>query len=115
MGHPKELVNVHLGAHVYIYVHFYKCMVILEGHTGSRMLVAIVKRCRLNHAFELWCIAFAAASQWKEVNTHLKGLLERTCKGWLLTRINEKANKVLRDAGTRDNASKAYVRLFCYR
>ena len=67
----------------------------------------MVKRCRLGQPYALWCIAFAAQSQWKEVSSHLKSLLERTFKGWVQTRINEKANKVLRDAQNRDNASKA--------
>jgi len=57
----------------------------------------------------MWCIAFAATSQWKVVNGHLLGFLKRTFEGWHQTRINEKGNKVLRDMANRDNASKADV------
>jgi len=35
--------------------------------------------------------------------------LRRTFEGWHQTRINEKANKVLRDMSYRENASKADV------
>ena len=41
------------------------------------------------------------------MSSHLRGLLERTFGGWVQTRVNEKGNKVLRDAQARDNASKA--------
>ena len=57
----------------------------------------------------MWCIAFAATSQWNVVNDHLLVFLRRTFEGWHQTRINEKANKVLRDMSYRENASKADV------
>ena len=65
----------------------------------------MVNRCRLTNPFHLWCIAFAATSQWTEVRQELRLLLERTFACWVQSRINEKGNKVIRDAH-RDNASK---------
>ena len=78
------------------------------------MVGAIRQRCRLNQPFELWCIALAATSQRKEVNKHLKDLFLATFKGWWQTRVNEKANKVLRDPARCDNASKARAELGAY-
>ena len=77
-----------------------------KEHCGNKKIFDIRKRCRLNHAFEMWCIAFAAISQWLTVSALLDRLLRRTFKGWHQTRINEKGNKVLRDAARTDNASK---------
>ena len=57
----------------------------------------------------MWCIAFAATSQWKTVSRRFVDFLKRTFEGWHQTRINEKANKVLRDMSARGNASKADV------
>ena len=68
-------------------------------------VIAMVKRCRLMNIFHLWCIAFAATSQWTKVRKELRFLLERTFSGWVQSRINEKGNKAIRDAH-RDNASK---------
>ena len=65
----------------------------------------IVKRCRLMNPFHLWCIAFAATSQWTDVRQELLLLLERTFSCWVHSRIDEKGNKAIRDA-PRDNASK---------
>ena len=65
----------------------------------------MVKRCRLMNPYHLWCIAFAATSQWADVRQELLFLLERTFSGWVQSRINEKGNKVIMDAH-RDNASK---------
>jgi len=65
----------------------------------------MVKRCRLMNPYHLWCIAFAATSQWADVRQELLLLLERTFSGWVQSRINEKGNKAIRDAH-RDNASK---------
>ena len=66
---------------------------------------AMVKRCRLMNPFHMWCIAYAATSQWTEVRQELRLLLERTFACWVQNRINEKGNKAIRDA-RRDNASK---------
>ena len=55
--------------------------------------------------YHLWCIAFAATSQWADVRQELLLLLERTFSGWVQSRINEKGNKAIRDA-YRDNVSK---------
>lgn len=75
-------------------------------------MLKMANRCRLNQPFMLWCIALAATSQWSEVAaTSLKAVLARTFSGWTQSRINEKANKVLRDSQTRDNASKAVARV----
>ena len=65
----------------------------------------MVKRCRLMNPFHLWCIAFAATSQWADVRQELLFLLERALSCWVQSRINEKGNKAIRDAH-RDNASK---------
>ena len=83
-----------------------KQQVNLSQQRRNDKISKIRKRCRLNHAFEMWCIAFAAISQWLMVNEHLDRLLRRTFSGWHQTRINEKGNKVLRDAARTDNASK---------
>ena len=65
----------------------------------------IVSRCRLRHAFEQICIAFAATSQFKEVPAQLESLLTDTFSGWSQTRVNEKANKVWRDTESRGGSS----------
>ena len=92
-------------ANVTFIIHHFK------DHCGNAKIAGIRKRCRLNHAFEMWCIAFAAISQWTVVNEHLGGFLRRTFGGWHQTRINEKTNKVLRDSANRDNASKVEMKL----
>ena len=66
---------------------------------------AMVKRCRLMNPLHMWCIAYAATSQWTEVRQELRLLIERAFKCWVQSRINEKGNKAIRDAH-RDNASK---------
>ena len=81
----------------------------IQDHCGNAKIAAMRRRCRLHHPFSMWCIAFAATSQWKTVNSHLFGFVKRTFEGWHQTRINEKANKVLRDTANRGNASKADV------
>ena len=65
----------------------------------------MVSKCRLRRAFEQWCIAFAAQASWRDVSKELLGLLTDAFSGWIQSRINEKANKVWRDACRRDNAS----------
>ena len=65
----------------------------------------MVNRCRLTNPFHLWCIAFAATSQWTDVRQELLLLLENTFKCWGQSRINGKGNKAIRGAH-RDNASK---------
>ena len=65
-----------------------------------------MERCRLGHGFEQWCIAYAAEDKWKAVPAELHRLLQDTFSGWIQTRVNEKANKVWRDAEHRDNPSK---------
>ena len=74
----------------------------------------IVSRCRLGHAFEQICIAFAATSQFKEVPAQLESLLTDTFSGWTQTRVNEKANKVWRDSERRgsSNGEVATMRLW---
>ena len=66
---------------------------------------AMVKRCRLMNPFHMWCIAFAATSQWTDVRQELLLLLENTSKCWVQSLINEKGNKAIRDAH-RDSAAK---------
>ena len=65
----------------------------------------IVTNCRLGHAFEQWCIAYAAQASFKSVPNDLHDLSRDTFSGWTQTRVNEKANKVWRDIGNRSNAS----------
>jgi hypothetical protein len=77
----------------------------LQEYAGIAKIKAIVERSRLSHPFEQWCIAYAATSQWKDVAPPLLSLLKDTFQGWTQTRVNEKANKVWRDVGNRDNAS----------
>ena len=72
---------------------------------GCQKIKDMVTRCRLGHPFEQWCIAYAAQASWRDVPTALHGLLTDTFSGWTQSRINEKANKVWRDACNRDNAS----------
>ena len=76
-----------------------------KEHIGLLKVSAMVKRCRLMNPFHMWCIAYAATSQWTEVRQELRLLIERTFKCWVQSRINEKGNKAIRDAH-RDNASK---------
>ena len=66
----------------------------------------IARRCRLAQPFEQWCIAYAATASWKEVHPSLRELLAHTFSGWIQSRINEKANKVWRDAALRNNVSQ---------
>ena len=77
-----------------------------EEHVGQSKIAHMVKRCRLQQAYHQWCIAFAATSQWTHVTPAFKVLLERTFSGWTQTRVNEKANKVLRDSQNRESSSK---------
>ena len=76
-----------------------------QEHTGQAIIAKIVQRCRLGQPLLLWCIAYAATSQWIAVDPRLRLWLRRVFSGWLQTRVNEKANKVWRDT-QRDNASK---------
>ena len=72
---------------------------------GSQKVKDMVSKCRLSHAFEQWCIAFAAQASWRAVPEELHRLLIDAFSGWIQSRVNEKANKVWRDACRRDNAS----------
>ena len=85
-----------------------------KDYTGIQKIANIVARCRLGHAFEQICIAFAASSQFKEVRPQLKALLVDTFSGWTQTRVNEKASKVWRDLEQRQtsNGEMATVRLW---
>lgn len=47
----------------------------VKDNCGTAKIAGIRNRCRLNHAFEMWCIAFAATSQWTLVHEHLGGFL----------------------------------------
>ena len=78
-----------------------------QDYMGIAKIKRIVDRCRLGHPFEQWCIAYAATSQWNHVPPPLLSLLRDTFRGWTHSRINEKANKDLRDAQTRDKLAKA--------
>lgn len=72
---------------------------------GMQKIKGIVTNCRLGHAFEQWCIAYAAQARFKSVPDDLGRLIKDTFSGWNQTRVNEKANKVWRDVGNRANAS----------
>jgi hypothetical protein len=102
-------VYVCLSACTCVYINILMYYLYLQERTGFSKVNDMVRRCRLVQPFHLWCIAFAATSQWHDVSDALRQLLERTFSGWVQTRINEKANKVLRDSQTRDNASKAFM------
>ena len=54
-----------------------------------------------------WSIAYAASTGWTFAPEPLLKMLQGLFRGWGQSRVNEKANKVLRDAETRENASKA--------
>ena len=58
-------------------------------------------------------IAFAAACEFRTASSQLKQFLLSIFRTWLQSRINEKANKVLRDSDRKKNASK--VALFVCR
>ena len=74
---------------------------------GSILIGGIVARCRLQQPYHLWAIALAAPSQFAlPMHPKLLELVQLSFRSWGQTRINEKANKVLRDAERRDNASK---------
>ena len=72
---------------------------------GSQKVKDMVSKCRLGHAFEQWCIAFTAQASWKNVPDEFRRLLIETFSGWIQSRVNEKGNKVWRDACRKDNAS----------
>ena len=42
----------------------------IQDHCGNAKIAAMRRRCRLHHPFSMWCIAFAATSQWKTVNDY---------------------------------------------
>ena len=75
----------------------------LQDYVGMQKIQDIVSRCRLGHAFEQVCIAFAATSQFKDVVEQLESLLKDTFSGWVQTRVNEKANKVWRDTQLKES------------
>ena len=68
-----------------------------------------VERCRFNQPFFQWCIGFAAAEQWCALSAPFETLLRHTFSSWLQTRINEKANKVFREAENVDSRRKAHI------
>ena len=76
-----------------------------EDYVGHQKIKEIVDRCRLGHAFEQWCIAYAAQTSFQSVPDGLHRLIRDTFSGWTQSRVNEKANKVWRDRGRTENAS----------
>ena len=100
------------------YCAYQKMLFSSQEHTCDAIIAKIVKRCRLGQPLLLWCIAFAATSQWKAVDPRLRELPQHLFQGWTQTRINEKANKACRDTNTRENASKVQRRsvyaLLCF-
>ena len=72
---------------------------------GGPKLKPLVKRCRLQQLFILWCIAYCASTDWKVVPEGLRMLLEAAFSGWLQSRVVEKGNKVLRDMEKRRSTS----------
>ena len=77
-----------------------------RDYMGCQKVKDIVHRCRLHRPFEQWCIAYAAQASWRDVPRQMCHLLRDTFRGWIQSRVNEKANKVWRDAANRDSASK---------
>jgi len=76
-----------------------------EDYVGHQKIKEIVDGCRLGHAFEQWCIAYAAQTSFQSVPDGLHRLIRDTFSGWTQSRVNEKANKVWRDRGRTENAS----------
>jgi len=57
----------------------------------------------------LFCIAYGKLCNFKApMPAPMRDLLQRSARGWVQSRINEKGNKVIRDAETRNQASKAF-------
>ena len=72
----------------------------------------MVKRSRLNLPVMKFCIVFAATVDFEYAPPQLLEIVTALMSGWLQSRINEKGAKVIRDAETRDNASK--VSFLCF-
>ena len=77
-----------------------------QAHSGYAKIANILQKHRFKQPFMLWAIYLAATSQFKGVHPTLMRMLLSLFRSWVQTRICEKANKVIRDACTRVNASK---------
>ncbi len=72
----------------------------------SAMIQAMVKRCILEQPLMQWCMAFSACVDFTHPPKQLLEIVQALFGGWLQSRINEQANKILRDGERTDNASK---------
>lgn len=88
--------------------------IVIQEHLGSRKMRDLTARCRLGQGFSLWCIALASQADWKCVLPPLQRLLTQTFSGWIQTRVNEKANKVWREACKRDTLSGMLGNLYLW-
>lgn len=102
---PSAFVGLRLGV---------RAVAVPASHPGSRQALGggagvreLVGRSRLNGALMLWCIAYAASTNWAWAPSPMLQLLHHVFRGWGQSRINEKGNKVLRDCECRQGASKA--------
>ena len=75
-----------------------------EDYVGHQKISDIVERCRLGHAFEQWCIPYAAKTNFQSVPEGLRRLISDNFSGCTQGRVNEKLNKVWRDRGRTENA-----------
>ena len=66
----------------------------------------------MNQVFMKWCLLFAASTDFTRMPDQLREMLSDAFSGWLQSRVNEKGNKVMRDAEKRNNASQARQVLF---
>lgn len=76
---------------------------------GSGVLKKAAERSVLGQVVMQWAIAFAAATNFKSASSQLKQLVQRIFGTWLQSRINEQANKVLRDSERSKRANKAVL------
>lgn len=85
-------------------------MIESEDHAHGKVS-EMTRRSRMNHPFMMWCIAYAQSTNWTTVPDGLLTLAKRAFRGWLQSRIVEKANKVVRECEQRDQNNKVLVLL----
>ena len=74
---------------------------------GSATIKKMVKNSELNTPLMLWVIAYCMSTGFTSPPASLLTMLRRIFGSWIQSRVCEKGNKVLRDAETRSNMSKA--------
>ena len=88
------------AAHVMI------CLCLAQDKNLPR-LKKMTARSRFGSPLMMFCAAYAASTGFTHAPEPMLKLVRHVFEGFLQSRINEKANKVLRDSETRENASKA--------